>query len=455
MYIGNHIVNEEYLLKIISEMQEIQGHGRTIVEEWESGNLYRNTVNLVDKYRYLTHISSTYGGTPSWTTPIREIVDLNGVIDKIAEGITQQVIPNFKAYDIKVSNRYKEELNEITSFTTMIEGYISAIGVGGVNISEPATMAKIVDIRMKHLPKLNVLKEHYMATASEEIRRKMEELKAEGKEMSNEEIEAIMKKYLNNVLTEEEYGSFYLGIMLQKPIKKTYTKEQMDEMYEQYVASTEYALTREEYEKMMQNTWTTFADEYLRSCPIPGVTKDNLFEYIYKGDFGETSIKVGKFSGASGITGSLNNEATLDGANNIISFLKANFGVNFSLINLSYAPNTALPNSIISDVEVDILYGGAEISGNLGPDGARLKAGAIVGIAKGSIKTVDIDIGPVTVNGELEVMIGAVGAEIELNADSQGTEFHAGGSGGTGITTTIEVRPKGANFKEINWSSEI
>lgn len=456
MYIGNHIVNEEHLLKIISEMEEIQGHGRTIVEEWESGNLYRNTVNLVDKYRYLTHISSTYGGIPSWTKPIREIVDLNGVIDKIAEGITQQVIPNFKAYDIKVSNRYKEELNEITSFTTMIEGYISAIGVGGVNISEPATMAKIVDIRMKHLPKLNVLKEHYMATASEEIRRKMEELKAEGKEMSNEEIEAIMKKYLNNVLTEEEYGSFYLGIMLQKPIKKTYTKEQMDEMYEQYVASTQYALSREEYEKMMQNTWTTFADQYLVDNPIPGATADNLFEYIYNGDFGTTTIIWGKGTVDVEVSGQLSGELESGKFENIMDFLKINFEMNMSMLNVSYKPNTDLPNAIISNVEVDILYGEAGISGSIGPGGARLKAGAIAGIAKGSIKTIDIDVGPVTVNGELEIMVGAVGGEIEVSAGSQGTEIHAGGAGGIGgITTTIEVRPVGANFKEINWSSEV
>ena len=63
--------------------------------------------------------------------------------------------------------------------------------------------------------------------------------------------------------------------------------------------------------------------------------------------------------------------------------------------------------------------------------------------------------GPVTVNGELEIMVGVIGIETEARADSQGTEIHAGGAGGlAGVTTTIEIRPKGANFKEINWSSE-
>lgn len=305
---------------------------------------------------------------------------------------------------------------------------------------------------MKHLPKLNVLKEHYMATASEEIRRKMEELEAEGKEITDEEIQEIMKKYLNNVLTEEEYGSFYLGIMLQKPVKKTYTKEQMDEMYEQYVASTEYALTREEYDKMMQNTWTTFAEQYLVDNPIPDATADNLFEYIYNGDFGVGEVQVGVV-GSNSVFGK--EWSFEEGTSNVAKFLKLKFGVDFSTLNLSYAPNTALPNSVISNVEVDILYGEAEISAGIGADGAHVKAGAIIGIAKGSIRTVGIDIGPVTVTGELEVMVGAVGAEIEVKADSQGTNVHVGASGGSGITTTIEVKPKGANFKEIDWSSEI
>ena len=456
MYIGNHVVNEAYLKEVIIELQGIQGHGRTILADWESGNLYKNTVNFVDKYRYLTNISSTYGAIPAWDLPIREIVDQNGIIDNIIDGIKNKVIPNFKTYDIRVSNRYKEELHELKSFTSMIEEYISAIGVGGVNIDNPNTIVDIQNIRMKHLPNLKVLKEHYMATASEEIRRKMEELKAEGKEMSKEEIEAIMKKYLNNVLTEEEYGSFYLGIMLQKPIKKTYTKEQMDEMYEQYVASTQYALSREEYEKMMQNTWTTFAEQYLVDNPIPGATADNLFEYIYNGDFGKTEVKLGVIGSSGNIKGVFGAEfLSTEGMSNVSKFLSLNLGVNFSALHISYAPNINLPNSVISNVEVDILYGGAEISGSIGPDGARLKAGAIVGIAKGGIKTINIDVGPVTVNGELEVMVGAVGAEIEVGADSQGTGIHAGGAGGlVGVTTTIEVAPKGANFKEINWSSE-
>ncbi|MGL5041483.1 MAG: hypothetical protein ACRC6X_00080, partial [Culicoidibacterales bacterium] len=349
-----HIMNEEYINDWIENNRKIGNTVDPLIGEIQGSY---NCANQIVKKYYKQHYNYSYN---HWISDLQAARD---GINKLNDSLNT-VIANFKAYDNEMGLFFLEEQQEFVHFGRLLDAYTQVIGVNGANIGSPSFQGNFNQVRAGHVGNVKTIKKHYMDKAQQEISETMKWLMLAGKEMDNDAIQAIMKKHLDSVLSEEAYAYFLLTIMLNKKIKRPFTDDELLKMYTSY-KSYDNSISFEDFKNMKKGDliWTTELEEMQKRGEIPNVAGIDLTNVAAKLMI-ENAYVNGGFSlfnrdlslrGKGKISDIKQNN--LDGLVDkkaLENLLGAKFGINLSLLQMNFSPSDGPINF---NVDIDVLYG--------------------------------------------------------------------------------------------------
>lgn len=442
MFGRNHIVNLEHLEQVKTSFKSFQVAGQACLDELKQPQVYTRGVEIIDKYRNESRVYTSYPSTPPWEDGLSEIVSWRGELQKIIDRIDSVVIPSFSSYDQAMATFLVEQRTQYNNYSRMLDAYIDAIGAGGVNIGSGQMVATIASIRDNHIQQVAMLKAQYQKRALAELLTRAEALKAEGKQLSDAEIEAIMQKHFGKSLTAEEYQQFKAAVIAVIPIKVQRTDDELEYMYELYLKSFgSYVavgqappLSKEEFFRRNREKWVSGLEESLTS------------------EFKLATYKMSENDVSTELTaGGLSLKKNTDYAEYTLGELEV-FNAQLGAEIYAVKGNMAIGADEELRVSSTLMYATATLGGKVTADGVELGFNALAGVAKGEVSYTIDELPSIYITVTASVHMGAVGHKMEVKiTQDDGISVDAGAAAGIGGGVAVNANLK--KNKPIDWNS--
>lgn len=396
-----HVANFDYWREIVDLMVKVEGPLQEMLIEYK--RYYQQVCDLIEKYPCVNIPVAPDRGRQTQQEVFQNII-------KHLPELTE----NFKRYDTTIAADLRNKEQEVMKYGAMMDEYIQAIGKGGINIGSNNIKNTIEQIRKKHGSKIEVLRSIVMSEVTEVVQNEWNALKAQGKEMTPEDLYRMIDEKLGGSVSFDEMMLLYLALLYKKPIKDGIG-------------------------------WTTFGKICASDYPEANIRDEEGF-INFAGRYmnSETNIKLGNAkSTINVITPTLTNiELT-----NVITFLEIGLGIDASLIHIQHQ------NQDMS-IDINLLYANIGTDATIDSQGIEAKTGAIIGIVKGEIMSESLHLPNSTweVDVTLEGYLGAYGYEAHAAATpEEGYQLSMGITNIAGGKVTGEIKDKGRDYNEQDW----